>query len=376
MSDRRLLYYGRFFETSGYAAEARSYALGLRRLGWEIRLLSLPERFPCRDLIGPDELAGLDEMARAGHRSTAALLHQKPDTFPLTDCPVQIARTAFETDRIPDGWAERLNSLTEVWVPSRFNLETFAAGGVQPAKLRRVRQGIDTRRFHPGAPPEPLRDGRAFTFLSAFTWQDRKGWDILLHAYVSEFGPDDDVRLVIRAQPFYRRPEQMVTEMRHFIRQTLKRDPDRTAPVQILAEPCPDSAMPGLYTACDAFVLPTRGEGWGRPFAEAMACGRPVIGTGWGGNLDFMTAENSYLIASDGLVPVGAGVEVASFRGHRWANPSVEHLRQLMRRVYESPAEAAGRGARARADMVAGWDLQEIIAELSTALNHVIDEGK
>ena len=40
------------------------------------------------------------------------------------------------------------------------------------------------------------------------------------------------------------------------------------------------------------------------------------------------------------------------FKGHRWARPSVEHLRALMRWVYEDPEEAALRGQRARATMV------------------------
>lgn len=370
MRSRDLLYFGRFFETSGYAAEARSYALGLNRLGYRIRLLALPERFPCRELLDQADLAALEAMSRAeiDPARAVALLHQKPDTYPETGCRVRIARTTFETDRIPAGWAERLNGLTEVWVPSRFNIESFAAGGVAPGKLRWVRQGIDTRRFRPEAAPAELPGRRAFTFLSAFTWQDRKGWDILLRAYLTEFKPDEDVALIIWAQPFYRRPDEIALEMRHLIEAELKLDPARTPPVTVLTSPCPDAAMPGLYTACDAFVLPTRGEGWGRPFAEAMACGLPAIGTRWGGNLDFMTDANSYLLATDGLTDVDAGVEVAAFRGHRWANPSVEHLRTLMRHVASHPDEAAETGLRARADMVTRWDLRHTVAELAAAL--------
>jgi glycosyltransferase involved in cell wall biosynthesis len=371
MKRRDLLYFGRFFETSGYAAEARSYALGLSRLGYRIKLLTLPERFPSRDLLDPEELADLEAMAAAADVDpprAVALLHQKPDTFPATDCHVTIARTAFETDRLPAGWAEQLNALTEVWVPSRFNLESFAAGGVRPEKLRWIRQGIDTRRFRPDAPPSALPGRRGFTFLSAFTWQDRKGWDVLLRAFLTEFHPDDDVSLVIWAQPFYRSPSLIEAEMRQLIEGELKLDPARIPHVTVTTTPCPDSAMPGLYTACDAFVLPTRGEGWGRPFAEAMACARPVIGTAWGGNLDFMSPANSYLLATEGLAEVDEGVEVADFRGHRWANPSVEHLRQLMRHVVTHPAEAAEKGLRARADMVTRWDLRHTVAELAAAL--------
>jgi glycosyltransferase involved in cell wall biosynthesis len=366
-----LLYFGRFFETSGYAAEARSYALGLREFGYRIQLLPLAERFACGSLIDASDLGALQAMEsnRVDPSRAVTLLHQKPDTFPDTGSPARIARTTFETDRIPEGWVERLNGLTEVWVPSRFNLETFARAGVSEGRLRLVRQGIDTTRFHPGAPPLALEQRRRFTFLSTFTWQNRKGWDVLVRAYLSEFRADDDVMLLLWAQPFYHQPDEMHAELQQVVRQTPGLEPVRSAPITLLTDPCPDSAMPGLYTACDAFVLPSRGEGWGRPLAEAMACGLPTIGTAWGGNLDFMTLENSYLVETDGLVPVDEGVEVAYFRGHRWANPSVEHLRQVMRRVVDQPAEAARRGARARADMAARWDLRQTVAELATELD-------
>jgi glycosyltransferase involved in cell wall biosynthesis len=41
--------------------------------------------------------------------------------------------------------------------------------------------------------------------------------------------------------------------------------------------------MPLLYGGADAFVLPTRGEGWGLPILEAMAAGVPAIATNWSG---------------------------------------------------------------------------------------------
>lgn len=37
-------------------------------------------------------------------------------------------------------------------------------------------------------------------------------------------------------------------------------------------------------------------EGWGLPYMEAMSMGLPAIGTNWGGNLEFMNSNNSYLV--------------------------------------------------------------------------------
>ncbi|WP_374020806.1 glycosyltransferase [Paenibacillus thiaminolyticus] len=42
----------------------------------------------------------------------------------------------------------------------------------------------------------------------------------------------------------------------------------------------PPYLLGSLYRSADCFVLPTRGEGWGMPILEAMACGLPVIATG------------------------------------------------------------------------------------------------
>ena len=55
------------------------------------------------------------------------------------------------------------------------------------------------------------------------------------------------------------------------------------------------SEMGQLQSACDAYLSPHRSEGFGLNLAECMAHGKPVVATGFSGNLDFMTEENSFL---------------------------------------------------------------------------------
>jgi glycosyltransferase involved in cell wall biosynthesis len=83
--------------------------------------------------------------------------------------------------------------------------------------------------------------------------------------------------------------------------------------------------------------------------AEAMAIGKPVIGTGYSGNVDFMDEANSYLVDHT-IGRVGPDCEIYPPDGE-WAEPSVQHAAELMRRVYESPEEAAAIGECARADI-------------------------
>ena len=69
-----------------------------------------------------------------------------------------------------------------------------------------------------------------------------------------------------------------------------------------------------------------------------------------GGHTELVREDTAYPIRVKGVVRIPeAGVREAPFyRGHRWAEPSVEHLRHLMRHVYEHPEEALARAERAR----------------------------
>ena len=52
----------------------------------------------------------------------------------------------------------------------------------------------------------------------------------------------------------------------------------------------------GLYKAANAFVIPTRGEGWGMPITEAMSMGLPVIVTNWSGITAFVDESVGYML--------------------------------------------------------------------------------
>lgn len=101
-------------------------------------------------------------------------------------------------------------------------------------------------------------------------------------------------------------------------------------------------------SACDCYVSLHRSEGFGLTMAEAMAIGKPVIGTRFSGNVDFMTDENSLLVDCE-MTRVGQN-EIYPPDGE-WAQPDTEQAARLMRRIYEDPAQAARLGARARQDI-------------------------
>jgi glycosyltransferase involved in cell wall biosynthesis len=102
--------------------------------------------------------------------------------------------------------------------------------------------------------------------------------------------------------------------------------------------------------AADAYVSLHRAEGYGLTMAEAMMLGKPVIATGYSGNLEFMDDGNSLLVPfSKVRIPVGLRPYPA---GAMWANPDVEAAAAAMLRLATDPAAGVELGARARADVL------------------------
>jgi glycosyltransferase involved in cell wall biosynthesis len=253
--------------------------------------------------------------------------------------------------------------MDEVWVPSTFNCQTFAAAGMPPDRLRALPGGVNTTVFRPGSEPLPIPERRGFNFLSIFEWIQRKGPDVLLRAYLSEFTSNEDVTLILKTYGYPDPNMELLPRLAYFVERNMGMRLE-DAPTVILLTPdvLSGTEIPRLYASADAFVLPTRGEGWGRPYMEALACECPVIATRWGGQMDFLHEGISDLLDYE-LVPVPGDTDSQLSAGHRWAEPSVEHLRQLMRSVFEHREESKQKAVLGRAEMVDKWDWDKVIGE-------------
>lgn len=120
-------------------------------------------------------------------------------------------------------------------------------------------------------------------FLSIFKWEARKGWDELLEAYLSAFKYNDPVELYLVTKS-YNQSVDLAPIVHDWVRLTTGVDKDHVSVlprVYLITQPLSDTTLLRLYRSVDAVVLPTHGEGWGRPQMEAMAMGLPVITTNW-----------------------------------------------------------------------------------------------
>jgi len=350
---------------SGYADESLAVVLGLFQHDIPVELRPMYLHSDAMNLLSPEVQDTLELLKLRRVDPARSVLFQcltahdmALDMYALR----RVGRTTFETDRLPVGWLEVLRELDEVWVPSQFNREVFAQHGVDETKLHVLPEGIDTDLFHPDLEPLPLPHRRGFNFLSVFEWTQRKGPEILLRAYLSEFKADEDVALILKT---YARPDprtEILPRLAAFVEREMGIKLEDAPSLILLPGFMTNADMRRLYVSADTFVLPSRGEGWGRPYMEALSCECPVIATRWSGQMDFLHDGISYLIDAK-VEPAPANVDVELYAGHCWASPDLNHLRQLMRQVFEHRDDAKQSAIRGRKEMVEKWDWNVVIKQ-------------
>jgi glycosyltransferase involved in cell wall biosynthesis len=86
--------------------------------------------------------------------------------------------------------------------------------------------------------------------------------------------------------------------------------------------------LAACYAACELFALPSRGEGFGLVYLEAMACGKPVVGGAHGGAPEVIEdGVTGYLVQHGDAVQLATSIETLL------ANP--EMAREMGRRGKE-----------------------------------------
>ncbi|KAJ0046751.1 hypothetical protein Pint_05783 [Pistacia integerrima] len=379
-----VLWMAPFLSGGGYSSESWSYILALKEYVKNPRFrLAIDQH---GDLESLEFWEGLPQDVKklafelynteCLMNETIVVCHSEPGAwypplFQTLPCPptgykdfkLVIGRTMFETDRVNLEHVKRCNRMDFVWVPTDFHVSTFVQSGVDPSKVVKIVQPIDVNFFDP-LKYEPLdlaskgklvlgtretdSSAKEFVFLSVFKWEYRKGWDVLLKAYLEEFSNADGVALYLLTNA-YHSDKNFGSKIDKFVRDSDMAKPvEGWAPIYVIDNHIAQLVLPRVYKAADAFVLSSRGEGWGRPLVEAMAMSLPVIATNWSGPTEYLTEENSYPLQVDRMSEVTEG----PFKGHLWAEPSVDKLKTLMRQVTSNVGEANAKGRKAREDMI------------------------
>lgn len=197
-----------------------------------------------------------------------------------------------------------------------------------------------------------------FDFMSSFERKNPLG---LLAAFEKFAAGKEKVKLVLKA--VHGSLDEKAQYLRHYIKAHGLEEQ-----VRLIEEAFTRNEFMSVLAAMDGYISLHRSEGLGLGLMEAMALGKPVIATAYGGNLDFMTEENSL------LVPYSLIELKQSFgpykEGWFWAEPDVDAAAQCMERVFEDYPAALEMGSRAQKMVREKYSMQQFQWDVFSLLRH------
>lgn len=312
----------------------RQLARGLEELGHCVGLISADG--DAAVAIDPDFLEAepdLDRMLR--DQQKVALeprrIHSRnlypPHTTGMSGALKVLHCYAWEETAFPADWVDEFNSNLDLIVATSRHVEKILvdAGVTVPIQVSGL--GVD----HLDSVPADERfslSAKPFRFLHVSSGLPRKGLDVLLDAYASEFSVADPVSLIIKTS--VAGAQTLEAGIR-----ALRTRHHRCPEIIVLDRDLTAAEIKALHQQCHVAVYPTRAEGFGLPIAEAAACGLPVITTAWGGQMDFCSEEDMWLLDCT----YEQSLSHLSLAGSIWAVPDPGMLRRHMRDAFEDSDE-------------------------------------
>lgn len=347
---------GGVFGSSGYDIHTRNLVLALMNEGVSVGVET--------GLVNGWEFLCTDELKKAlstDNRCENVIMVGLPQFWPvkLSDRSKSFSGfLVFEGDKIPDDWVRICNDdrVDNVFVPSKHVRD--ACKGVKRGKLKVVPHGVNVQIFHPLN--KLIESPRKTRFLFVGGWSqgenDRKNLPFLLRCFCEEFGKEDNVELVVKINPVYNVPG---FDFEGALR-ALGLPEDRPS-IKLVVDLLDDGALNELYNSCDVFVCPSRAEGFGLVFLEAMACGKPCVVGGFGGQLDFVSEDNGWLLKSFKLVPSKDMNPI--YEDTLWAEYDKNELKAVLRHIYNNPEEVLRKGRNALNEAIS-WSWKKTAKEI------------
>lgn len=243
----------------------------------------------------------------------------------------------FESTKVPEYLMSVLRPADQVWVPSAWGKTVLVANGISEEKIWVVPEGVDRNLYH-AYRRQPWSAGRPFRFLMIGKYEHRKSFDETLLAFAQGHANMPNIELVIKSGYFTNHDEKFLSLQKKINDLNLKN-------VTLLWGNMEFSEIAELYRSCDAFVFPTKGEGWGFPLIEAAASGLPIITVPYSGHTEFIQYIGNSVV---GVSYVMADIDCPEYQRYypdinndwgQWARPdvySISNAFQTVCREYET----------------------------------------
>lgn len=267
---------------------------------------------------------------------------------------------AWEMEEFPDVYAEYFKFYDEIWTCSRYCLDSMSLKSSIP--IINIPHPIDIKTDDIDPNFETGIDGDCFNFLFIFDYNsliERKNPIGLIDAYEKAFGVNNQkVKLILKTSLSnqHSKSKKKVIERIGNNKSIIYRE-----------EMLRRGELLTLINKADCYISLHRSEGFGLTIAEAMALGKPVIATGYSGNLDFTNVNNSFLVKYK-MVKHEVDLSVLP-KNNYWSEPDTDHAAELMKFVFENQDHAVEIGRKAKEDIQTYFSLEAIGTKMKTRLD-------
>ncbi len=345
-------FFGLLDANTGLGSSARGYLAALKKSGVPVAAHNVVDRGGRFEISGWSQSSGSLAKVNIFHLN-ADMTHRffLDGRSEILDDSFNIAIWFWELSDFPSRWISAFGAFDEIWVASDFVRRSVAS--VAPIPVIKIPMVVAERavannlaRSHFGLPKTPFVFACVFDVGSVIA---RKNPGAVITAFRQSFGSRDDVLLLLKYHGGNHYPESVADLLKLA----------GSAPnIRLFERNFTDQEMRSFTSTIDCFVSPHRSEGFGLNIAEAMLAGKPVIATGFSGNREFMTVENSYLV---GYKLREIGQACGPYPGHSlWAEPNIDDVATLMRSVFEDRETAAAKAGIARADILAKHNVDTV----------------
>ncbi|NHZ64917.1 glycosyltransferase [Massilia genomosp. 1] len=240
----------------------------------------------------------------------------------------------------PSEWKDAFDVVDEVWAATTFTqvmYEQAVVGMQRPPQVTRMPLPASVARAAAlGRRDFGLAEGTC-VFLYVFdfnSYLSRKNPFAAIDAFQRAFGAhDQSVRLVLKTMNS--KPGNPV--WMRFVEACL--DDER---IMLFDQTLDRGDILALVGACDAYVSLHRSEGFGRTMAEAMLFGKPVVGTGFSGNVDFLRDGTGFPVRWKKVaVKEGEYPYVVPADSAWWAEPDLDHAAEQLLAAKKACADRA-----------------------------------
>lgn len=360
-----LLYCGQFYDFSGYGIASREYvkSIDIANKDNRINLKIYPVIASKANNIDTETIATIDkylfnsdeEIDKFISEGYYCIWHMPPvmgitsdDNFQtnskhskrlrelILKSKKNISYLAWETDKLPETYGQVLKyfNCKDVWVPSLFNkriIENYD-NSINCQILSHVVDIKQIKKLKNIEIPFEFKD--KYVVLSSSQWTERKGFDILLKSFLTEFYYDEDAVLIVKTIESSTHNQKDISNEIMKIKNVISFGKnDFKCKVILLLGYYTEEEINWLYEKATIVASLTRGEGFGLTLAESACRGKPVLCPADGGHIDFLSDTGAYFCEGhwDNCM---LGIEPYEFNSN-WFETHIFSAREKLRESYK-----------------------------------------